>query len=63
MRVRVSEIRNGGIWKEGGYEARGGGEGRGVGKVKGRLTRLMIASWLARWVLQFLQPKILSELR
>jgi len=44
---------------------RGGKGQRVVGRrqVKGSLTRLMIASWLARWVLQFLQPKILSELR
>lgn len=43
--------------KEGGKEGRGGdGDGEG-------LTRLMMASWFARCVLQCLQPKMRSEVR
>jgi len=34
-----------------------------LGNVCDKLTRLTMSSWLARWVLQFLQPYILLELR
>ena len=41
-----------------------GGVGRGVPAAGGNmLTRLTIASWVARWVLQVLQPKIFSLVR
>ena len=48
---------------ESGYD-RSGGEA-GVYMVVGKKprTREMMESWLARWVLQLLQPKILSEFR
>ena len=50
----------GGKWREGrvGEDWR-----RWRGRAGRGLTREMIASWLARCVLQCLQPKILSEFR
>ena len=52
------------VWNDPGYARSGEQEGHYIHVFeKKRRTREIMASWLARWVLQLLQPKILSEFR